>query len=94
MTLIEDRSHRVLDDFVLQGCYAQGPLSPLRLGNIGSLGRLRTIRAPLYSAVQILQPLFQVRLVFLPCKAIPSRSRFPLQRVKAVRQQSDRYLVP
>jgi hypothetical protein len=37
--LIEDCSHSMLDDFVLQGSYAQGSLSSVWLGNIGSLGR-------------------------------------------------------
>src|SRR5215469_18128293 len=39
VNLIEDSSHSVLNDFVLQGCYAQRPLSPILLVNVGSLGR-------------------------------------------------------
>ena len=66
VNLIEDCSHGALDDFVLQGGYAQRPLSSIRFGYVGSLGRSRSIRAPVHTTVQILQPLVQVRLVFLP----------------------------
>jgi len=51
INLVEDRDHRVLNDFVLQGCYAQGSLSSVRFGNVGSLGRLRSIRSLVYSTV-------------------------------------------
>jgi site-specific DNA recombinase len=49
--LVEDRDHRVLNDLVLQGCYTQGALSSVRFGDIGSLGRLRSIRSLVYSTV-------------------------------------------
>ena len=49
--LIEDRPHGMLDDFVLQGSNAQRSLSSIRFGYVGSLGRLRTIRAPVHPAV-------------------------------------------
>jgi hypothetical protein len=39
INLIEDRSHCMLDDFVLQGGYPQRSLSSILLEDIGSLGR-------------------------------------------------------
>src|SRR6267378_3756370 len=49
--LVEDRNHCVLDDLVLQGCDAQGSSSSIRFGDVGSLGRLRSIRSLVYSTV-------------------------------------------
>src|SRR5215472_13377560 len=46
---------------------------------------------PVYTAVQILQPLIQARFVFLPGKTVHARGRFPLQQIEAVRQKSHRY---
>jgi hypothetical protein len=54
------------------------------LGNIGSLGRQRVIRAPVHATMQILQPSVQVRLVLLPCETIDAWSRSSLKRVEAV----------
>jgi len=39
INLTEDPAHRMLNDFVLQGRYAQWPLSSVRFGDVGSLGR-------------------------------------------------------
>jgi hypothetical protein len=49
--LIQDFHHRVLYDFVLQGCDAQWALSSIRFGDVGSLGRLRAIRSLVYATV-------------------------------------------
>src|SRR6516165_8175460 len=84
VNLIEDRPHRVLNDFVLQGSNAQWSLSSVRFGYVGSLGRSRSICALVHAAVQIRQPLVQVRLVFLPCHSVYSRRGFTLQCVEAV----------
>src|ERR1035438_6627964 len=51
INLVQDCHHPLLDDFVLKGGDAQGPLSSICFGNVGSLGRLRSIRSPVYSAV-------------------------------------------
>ena len=45
VNLIEDCHHCVLDDLVLQRSDPQRTLSSIRLGNVGSLRRLRSIRA-------------------------------------------------
>ena len=82
--LVEDRNHCVLDDLVLQGCNAQGALSSIRFGDVGSLGRLRPIRSLVYSTMQVLQSFIQVGLVFLPRDSIHSWCSISLQRVEAV----------
>jgi len=51
VNLIEDRSQGVLNDFVLQGSNAQGPLPSIRFGYVGSLRRLRSIRSSMHAAV-------------------------------------------
>src|ERR1035441_6235331 len=43
VNLVEDPDHRMLDDLVLQGSDAQGTLSPICFGDVGSLGRLHSI---------------------------------------------------
>ena len=60
---VEDRHDRVLDDFVLQGSDAQGTLSPIGFRDVGSLGRLRSIRSLCTRPWRSGQPCLQVRLV-------------------------------
>jgi hypothetical protein len=67
----------------------QGTLPSIGFRNIGSLGRLRSIRPSMDSAVQICQLLIQARLVLLPRHAIDSWCSSSLQGVEAVPQQID-----
>ena len=89
VNLIEDRHYGLLNDLILQGCDAQGTLPSIGFRNVGSLGRLRSIRPSMDSAMQICQLLIQVRLVLLPRHAIDSGCSIPLQGVEAVPQQID-----
>ena len=84
--LVENHHYGLLNDLVLQSCYAQGALPSIGFRYVGSLGRLRSIRPPMDSAMQICQLLIQVRLVLFPCHAVHSRCRIPLQGVVAVPQ--------
>src|SRR5207249_10967145 len=93
VNLVEDRHHRSLDQLILQGCDAQGTLPPISFRDVGSLGRLRSIRSPMDAAMQVRQFLLQVRAVLLPGHAVDSGRRLALQRVVAVPQQLDRNVV-
>ena len=79
---VEDRHDRLLDDLVLQGRDAQRSLSPVRLRDVGSLGRLRSIRPLMHAAVQIGQPRLQVRLIL----AATSRRPLPGPRLASARR--------
>jgi len=89
VNLIEDCHYGLLNDLILQGCDAQGTLPSIGFRNVGSLGRLRSIRPSMDSAVQICQLLIQVRLVLLPRHAIDSWCSSSLQGVEAAPQQID-----
>src|SRR5271163_2151271 len=89
VNLIEDRHYGLLNDLILQGCDAQGTLPSIGFRNVGSLGRLRSIRSPMDSAMQICQLLIQVRLVPLPRHAIDSWCSSSLQGVEALPQLMD-----
>jgi len=84
VNLIEDRRYRVLNDFIFQGCDAQGTLPSITFRYVGSLGRLRSIRPAMDAAMQVRQLLIQVRLVLLPGHPVDSRCSVPLQSVVAV----------
>src|ERR1039458_8564854 len=62
VNLVEDCHYGLLNDLILQGCNAQGTLPSIGFRNVGSLGRLRSIRPPMDSAMQLRQLLIQVRL--------------------------------
>src|SRR5439155_20667692 len=83
----------MLDDFVFQGSDAQGTLASICFGNIGSLGRLRSIAPSMYSAMQICQPLVEIRLVLLPRQPIYSWCDVTLQRIAPVQQSRHRNMV-
>ena len=93
VNLVEDRHYRLLNDLVLQSCNTQGTLPSISFRNVGSLGRLRSIRPSMDSAMQVRQLLIQVRLVLLPGHAIYSGRSVPLQRVEAAPQQLGRDVV-
>ncbi len=83
----------MLNDFVLQGSYAQWSLSSVRFGDVGSLGRERSIGTPVHATVPILQPFVQVPFIFLPRQPVHSRCSFPLQGIEAVRKERHGYVV-
>ena len=91
--LVEDRHYGLLNDLVLQGCDAQGALPSIGFRDVGSLGRLRSIRASMDSAMQVCQFLLQARLVLFPRHPIHSGRSILLQSVVAVPQQTDRDMV-
>jgi hypothetical protein len=91
--LVQDRDHGVLNDFVLHGSNAQRALSSVGLGNVGSLGRLRTTRPAMHAAVKIQHTCLEVRLVVLPRDGIHTGRSIPLERVEAVPEQRDRDVV-
>ncbi len=51
INLVQDHDHGVLNDLVLQGGNAQRTRPSIGLGDVGSLGRLRTIRPDVHTAV-------------------------------------------
>src|SRR5713101_7495931 len=93
VNLVEDRHYRLLNDLVLQSCNTQGTLPSISFRNVGSLGRLRSIRPSMDSAMQVYQLLIQVSRVLLPRHAIYSGRSVPLQRVEAAPQQLGRDVV-
>src|ERR1035437_821766 len=93
VNLVEDRHYRVLNDLILQGCDAQGTLPSIGFRNVGSPGRLRSIRPAMDAAMQVRQLLIQVRLVLLPGHTVDSGRCISLQSVVAVPQQLGRDMV-
>src|SRR3954468_2820142 len=67
----------------------KGRCRPSSFVDVGSLGRLRSIRSPMDPAVKVRQLLIQVRLVLLPPHAIDSGRSLSLQGVVAIPQQID-----
>src|ERR1039458_700053 len=93
VNLVEDRHYGLLDDLILQGCDAQGALPSIGFRDVGSLGRLRSVRPLMDSAMQVYQLLIQVRLVLFPRYPIHSGRSIPLQSEVTVPQQTDRDMV-
>src|ERR1017187_24638 len=83
VNLIEDRDHRLLDDLVLQRRDAQRTLPPVGLRYIHSPRRLCPVRSPVYTPMEIGEPIFQSVLILAPLHAVYSRGRVPLQGVVA-----------
>src|SRR5712664_728704 len=71
--LVEDRHHRLLNDFVLQSSDAQRTLPPIGLRNIDSSRGLCSIRSTVHPTVQIDKSIFQSGFILLPRHAIDSR---------------------
>src|SRR5271169_6853368 len=85
----ENRRDRLLDDFVLQAQNAQRPFRAIRLRNVGSSGRTRSVTAPVHLVVQFLQLLFEVLSVGLPRHAVDARRGVPFKRKVAQLQEID-----
>lgn len=91
--LVENRSHRVLDDFVLQRRDPQWSLPPIGFWYPDSARRLRMIRPAMDSPMQVAQARLQVLSILLPRHPIHSRRRLFLQTVVALPEQVDAYVV-
>src|ERR1035441_7716968 len=83
VNLIEDRDHRLLNDFVFQRGDAQWTLPPIGLRYIHSSRGLYPVRSTMHPALEILEPVFQAVRILAPTHAVYSRSRVPLQGVIA-----------
>jgi len=79
--LVEDRSDRVLDDFVLQCHDSQRTLPPVGFRNPDSSRRLRLIYSAMDSSMQVGQPYLQVLSILFPRHPIHPWRRLFLQAV-------------
>src|ERR1022692_3661402 len=93
INLVEDCDRGMLDDFILQRCDPQWPLSPIGLRNIHSPGWLRSVSAAVNPAVKINEPTFQPGFVLFPRDTVHPGSGFSLQSVKTFPEQPDGQMV-
>jgi hypothetical protein len=89
---IEYCDHGPLDNLVFQRCYPQRPISIPFRNELPPRGQ-RPIGAALHARMQIHQSNFQGLLVLLPCQAIHSRSRIPLEPGKGRPQHINGHMV-
>src|SRR5271157_6434728 len=82
--LVEDRHHRLLNDFVLQRCDAQRTLPPVSLRNKDSSRRFCPIRSTVHPAMQIDKSILKPGFILLPRYAVYSWRSLTLERVEAV----------
>src|SRR6188508_865513 len=59
----QNRARCLLDDLVFQGSNSQRSHPAIRLGDVGPLGGLGSVRSTMDSIVQILDPLFEIHRV-------------------------------
>src|SRR6516162_2883630 len=93
INLVEDRHHGLLNHLVLQCCDAPRALPPIGLRYIDPSRRSCPIRSTVHPAGKIAKPILQPGFILLPCHSIHSGRGLPLQRVKAVPEQSDGQMV-
>src|SRR5215471_8813779 len=93
INLVEDRHHSLLNHLVLQCCDAPRALPPIGLRYIDPSRRSCPIRSTVHPAGKIAKPILQPGFILLPCHSIHSGRGLPLQRVKAVPEQSDGQMV-
>jgi hypothetical protein len=86
---LQDCANGVLDDLVFQGRDPQRSLSTVSLFNVNPFGWLRPEGSAVNATVKIIDAIFQVLLVFMPCHFVDANSRFLLEPVKARSQQFD-----
>src|SRR3954454_2165055 len=87
--LLKNGSHRLLNDFVLQGGHPERALPPIGLRNVHFPRRLRSVRAAVNPAVQVNKPTLQSSFILLPSDAVHARCGSSLQSVKALPEQID-----
>src|SRR2546426_731468 len=78
---VQNRDDGALDELVFQRGNPERPLPPVRLRDVRSPDRLRSVRPSLEPSGQVLEMLFQPLSVVLPRHAIDARRRVSLQRV-------------
>jgi hypothetical protein len=61
----------------------------ISLRNVGASGRTRSVTAPVHFVVQVLQLLFEVLSVGLPCYAVDTRRGIPFERKVALLPEID-----
>ena len=79
---VQHGDHRALDDFIFQSGDAQRALFSSRLRYVPSPDRQCPVRSSMDPCVQVLEIVFQFRLVVLPRQAIHSRCGFALERIE------------
>ena len=93
INLIEHGHHGLLNNLVLQRRDAQRSLPSVSLRNVHSTRGLCPVRATMYAAVQIDEPIFQPRLILAPCHAVHPGSRILLQCFETLPQQIYRHMM-
>ena len=78
VNLVEDGSHRLLDDLVLQRSDSQRALPPVRFLDIYPSRGFHLIRPTVYTAVQVDESTLQPRRILLPPDTIHPGSRSSL----------------
>src|SRR5258708_14326738 len=91
--LVEDRHHRLLDDFVLQRRDAQRTLPPVSLRYKDSSRGFCPIRSTVHPIVQIDKSILQSSFILFPPHAIDTRRSLTLECVEAVAEQFDAHMV-
>jgi len=100
---VQHHDSRTLNDFVFQGGNRQGPLTPVRLWNIGPAGRLGPVGPSVDTAMQIDEPALKIGLILLPRHAIHAGGSLTLEGVKGhlqglgvdvVKQRGELLLLP
>src|SRR6185437_2717424 len=84
---VQNRRCCPLDDLVLQGRNRQRSLPPVRLRDINPPGRLRSIRSPVNTSMQVLELALEVCLVVLPCQPVHARGGILLEIVEHLFEQ-------
>jgi hypothetical protein len=79
----------VLDDLIFQGRDPQRSLSTVSLFNVNPFGWLRPEGSAVNATVKIIDAIFQVLLVFMPCHFVDADGCVLLEPVKARSQQFD-----
>ena len=85
----QNRRDCLLNDFVLQAQNAQGPFRAIRLRNVSSSGRTRSVPSPVHPIVKLLQLFFEILSVRLPRHAINARCGVPFKRQVTLLQEID-----
>src|ERR671935_1515053 len=91
--LVENRLHRVLNDFVLQHRDPQWSLPSIGFVYPDSARRLRSISSAMDPPMQVGKPSLQVLSIFLPCHPVHSRRRLFLQAIVTLPEQVDAHMV-
>src|SRR3989442_956685 len=86
---VQDLDDGALDDLVLQCGNAERPQPPVRLRDVRSADRLRSVRSPLQPSGEVQQVGLEILSVVPPCLPIDPGGGVPLQREVGVPQAID-----